>query len=350
MLNKWVDYMSGLTIISKPRYMNSTISIITILVVALLSAIAASYLPDDPYQRFKLLDGTIYESLRRTYERIHYDPRPIDVAVIGPSKSELGISAMRIQRDLSVLGNNSQVENFSITADGRNIEWIIVKELYKRKSPKVLVISIDEEPFPWGHMAFKYAAPATDVSVPASPFLHNYFKDLVYLPFRQIELFGEMLLPDWFGSNRRFDPNHYARARSDFTSTFLGKNGEWVQMDVQLPRAKLISDYRDYLVHEKKSHMPKIFVKYDQADDRVYMDKIVQLANKHGTRIVFVFIPRFMGALSYNNRSYYERFGIIQDNSDIGQRESLYSGWPHVNHAGAMMISDRVAKTVAPAL
>ena len=47
-----------------------------ILAIAFLAAVAAAMLPDDPYQRWQLLDGTIQKNARWIYERTNFDPDP----------------------------------------------------------------------------------------------------------------------------------------------------------------------------------------------------------------------------------------------------------------------------------
>jgi hypothetical protein len=332
------------------RTINAMVTVGAILSTAVVFAILACCLPDDPYQRFQLLDGTVYQSLRWNYERVHFDSTPIDVAVIGPSKPKLSISASRVEERLATLGKPAHVVNFSIVADGRNIESVIVDELYKTKRPKVLVVGIDETPSPWGHPAFKYTAPAGAVVFPPAPFLHDYLYGLTYLPFRQLELFAADLFPDSFGLRHTFDPVHFAQTRTDFTTSFRGVAGNLVDMDKEIPRAQLLADYMRDKAKEKRSIVPRAVSRVVEADDRVYTEAIVRQAAAHGTKMVFVYIPRFTGALSPESRAFYGRFGKVQDNGDLAQQDRLFSGWPHLNHAGAMIVSDRVAQAVAEAL
>src|ERR1700679_22709 len=118
------------------RGLKAVRALAAMLVVAVACAVVACFLPNSAYQRFQLLDGTIYQSLRWNFERIHFDPRPIDVAIVGPSTTALGLSAPRLEQDLAQAGAPANAVNFSIIADGRNVEWAIVNELYKAKSPK----------------------------------------------------------------------------------------------------------------------------------------------------------------------------------------------------------------------
>ena len=48
--------------------------------------------------------GFDYARLRWMYERIHYDPRPIDVVILGSSRAQVGLSAAAIEQQLAEHG------------------------------------------------------------------------------------------------------------------------------------------------------------------------------------------------------------------------------------------------------
>src|SRR5882757_8721718 len=116
--------------------------VLFILATAFGLAIGATFLPDNPYQRFQLLDGTRYP-ISWCYERLHFDPRPVDVAIVGDSRTRLGLRASRIEQQLAEAGKPGGVVNLSLVGAGRNAEWVLVQELLKTKKPKELVVAID---------------------------------------------------------------------------------------------------------------------------------------------------------------------------------------------------------------
>ena len=65
--------------------------ILFVLAVALACAAGASALPENPYQRWQLLDGTIHANARWIYERSRFDPTPLDVVFLGPSRMGAGV-------------------------------------------------------------------------------------------------------------------------------------------------------------------------------------------------------------------------------------------------------------------
>jgi hypothetical protein len=319
----------------------------TILGIALLVAVGVCCLPNDSYQRAQLLDRTIYQSLRWSYERIHFDPRPVDVAIVGPSTAVLGLNAARIQSDLESAGKPAQVANFAIIATGRNIEWAILHELYKAKKPKVVVVAVDERPALFGHNGFKYFAPAAAIVSPPAIYLHNAFYDLSYLPYRQLELFAAWLLPDAVGLTKRFDPVKYASFRTDNTVTHVMEDGEVVEMDRRIPKEALQDQARRRVWQHGPKFIPGRIANIVDSDDHAYIDLISRDAAAHGAKVIFLYIPFYDGAPRVDDREYLEKRGMLVENSDLAQRDDLYQGSAHLNHAGALVLSDRVASIVA---
>ena len=212
--------------------------------VALLLNVAVCLLPENVYQRWRLADDVMGGRMRWIYERIHFDPKPIDVVILGPSRAQLGFSAAAVEQDLAREGKHANVVNFALPGAGRDIQWAILDELYKVKSPKVVVVEVDEEPYPFGHFAFKNVAPTHAIAFPPTLFLHNYLYNLAYLPIRKLTLFGANLFPDLFGLPKRFDIDAYARNRTDFTTSFIGEFGKLVDMEHPVSREVLLAQKR----------------------------------------------------------------------------------------------------------
>ena len=315
------------------------------LAVALALNALACLLPDNPYQRWQLTDGTIYDQLRWAYERIHYDDRPIDVAIVGPSRTLLGLSAERIGRNLSAHGEPADVANFSVVGAGRNVQWAIANELFKTKSPKVLVLGVDGAPHPYGHPAFKLVAPATAVAFPPAPLLHDYSYDLAYLPSRQVKLFAAGLFPELFGLRKEFDPGAYARTRSEFTSGILHLDNKTIDMDSHTSPQTLRKQAQPLVPASLMDRL--VLWCCNNGDDHVYIPAISELARAHGTRLVFAFLPTFEGTAAVEDRDFLSQYGLVVDNGDMSQDAGVYENWSHFNHAGAVKASDRIASAIA---
>jgi hypothetical protein len=328
---------------------SSRTAVVVILLVGVLSTVGAACLPDNPYQRFQLL-GVLHR-LGWIYERIHYDPKPIDVVIVGPSKTFMGVSASEVEQRLSVLGKPASVANLSIVYQGRNAQWAILDELYKNKSPRILVVQFDEQPSPLGHPWFAYFATSVDVVSPPSIFLRNYLSDLSFLPFRQMELFAASLFPSFVGLRDAFDPVQYAKTRDDFTTSFSDTGDKLVDMVREVPAAELKAEEEEFRKSQHPRRLPRAVADFIGADDRLYLDKIARLALAHGTKLLMLYIPDFAsGKLDEEMRDYYGKYGTVLDYSDLATRNTLFAHWAHLNHAGAMIVSDRLADAVAPQL
>jgi hypothetical protein len=324
----------------------SLVTICASLGAALALGAATLLLPENTYQRWQLVEGTVFESLRWAYERIHFDSRPIDIAIVGPSKTLLGLSAARIEEQLSLHGKPANVVNFSVASSGRNVVWAELEELFKSKSPKLIVVSVDSEPFAYGHPAFKYVAPASAIIHTPAPLLHDYFYDLANLPSRKLRLFGASLAPSLFGLRDRFDPEIYARTTSDYTSGSRVLEGKLVDMEREVAPAALLAQAKEPASSKSKLVMRALAWCCNDGDEYVYMREIARLAEAHGAKLLFVFLPEFNNRAEIRERDFLERYGKMLDMSDLANQDKLYQSWGHLNHAGATIASDRLANEI----
>ena len=155
--------------------------------------------------------GSRYARLGWIYERIHFDPTPIDVAFIGTSHTMNGIDAGAVAEAITQVSNGSSsgshavhVTNLAIPEYGRNLHWLIARELLENRKVGMLVLEIFETETRKPHPLFVYPAEVSDV-LDAPLFVNlNYFHDTVRLPYRQLSLFIKTQWPEQFGLRERF--------------------------------------------------------------------------------------------------------------------------------------------------
>jgi hypothetical protein len=318
-----------------------------ILASALFWAVVLCVLPNNAYQRWQTLKGTEYDTLRTIYERIHYDPRPLDVVILGPSKAALDLSIKRIRGDLAASGVSANASNFAVMASGRDKDYAVAKELYETKNPKVLVIGVDAVAFPYGHPVFKYFADASDIAFPPAIGLHEHPYNLAYLPFRQLRMFVANLLPDAVGLTKTFNPQSYAqREQQDDTDGFLF-HGEWIDTTRRETAEGLaVTPF----VARTPSGWTRVMERFNEGDDHTYIRKIVELARAHGTQVIFVYLPEYGAPSQTSEAAFLEPLGHLVSVGDVATRPELYMEVHHLNRYGAQIASDRVASAVAAAL
>lgn len=324
-------------------------SILAILGVALLAAIGACLLPGSAYQRWQLLDGTIHARARWIYERIHFDPTPIDVAFVGPSRVGAGIDAPRLAQALATKGLPAHVVNFSLPEEGRNINYAIVEEMLTTKRPKLLVVGVIEKPSRFGHPAYKYIARPGLILDPGYFGNISYFGDLIYLPFRQIRLFAAELAPGMAGLTRDFDPKRYLGSSIDTTGDIVLPGGK---IKDGVHPASLAELHRGVHKLEASQH-PPLFPQYadvEFGDERHYVRMIGDLARAKGVPVAFVFIPYYTGPSTAQELPLYQHYGPVWNAGYLAPHAEWYADYGHLTHTGAEHLTDWLVAPISAAL
>lgn len=321
--------------------------IVMVLVAALLFAVLASLLPVNDYQRWQMLDGTIHHNARWIYERVHFDPAPIDVALIGPSRIGSGVSAPRLSQELAARGLPSNVVNFSLPEQGRNINSVIVEQMLADKRPKLLVIGVTEKPGRFGHSAFKYIAPAGDIVDPVYPLNLNYFSDLIYLPYRQMLLFAARVLPGVMGMPKNFDGLHYRGSVIETTGDVLLPGGAIKNGTQPASMAELERGVKKLRGGANRTLLPPALADWEFGDERHNIRRIVSMAQANGVPVAFLALPYFTGPAALQEQRLYEGYGPVWNAAFLSPRAELFADYGHLTANGAKLLTDWLAPRVA---
>ena len=315
--------------------------------VAVIVAAAACLLPDDASMRFATLDHTIQNRVRWIHERIAFDSAPIDVAIIGPSRSGAAVSAPRLETDLAALGHPLRAVNFSLPENGRDLNWVILDALLAVKHPRLIVIGVIEKPSRFGHPAYKYVAPAAKIVDPAYFGNLNYLTNLIYLPYRQIRLAVARAVPGHLDLPTSFDAERYRRVDPDTTTSFQAADGHIVRRDLRVAQADLAAQVAQFERSVRPPVLGPRWADVEFGDDRTYVARMARLARNHRVRVAFLFMPYYTGPSAVQERAYYARFGPMLDASFVSRQDEWYSDVAHLNHAGALALTDWLAPQVA---
>ncbi len=299
-------------------------------------------LPSARYVRYQQEAGTIQFHARWIYERIHFDPTPIDVAVIGMSRLEAGVSPVELQQQLSEkLGRRIHVADLALVQNGRNLHYAIAKDLLNtRPEVKVLVLSVDEGEAA-SHPLFKYVADDGDII--RSPLFLNlsYFDDLFYLPVRRLTYFAETIAPEVFGIDARFQPSQYLGADLDRTSGYHTPAGVMVNGPRTEPAAELIQHAeiarKDALSTLRfQRYLP---ARYEYAIDYKFTQDLVRLAALHKVKLIFLHLPMYRDTYPVAEEKFYRALGPYLDETSIANAPQMYADGVHLNRAGALVTS-----------
>lgn len=324
-------------------------SFLVILGVALAAAVVACLLPENPYQRWQLLDGTIHKNARWVYERIHFDPRPVDVVFVGPSRIARGVDPIRLEASLRAQGRPANVVNFALPEGGRNLNYVIVEELLKTKQPKLIVIGVIEKPARFGHPAFKYVAPRSLVVDPGHFGNAKYFSDLAYLPFRQMMLFAADVAPWASDLSPTFDPAQYTPDRG-VSDVFRTKDGRLESTSRQASMAELEEGAREFREGVTPPILPPAMADVEFGDERASIRRIVAAARRHGVKVAFLSQPYWSGPTTIQEEPFYRSFGPVWNAGFLASHAELYADSGHMTRQGADVLTDWLTPYIAAEL
>jgi hypothetical protein len=324
-------------------------SVFVILGIALATAAGACLLPDDPYQRWQLLDGTIHKQARWIYERIHFDSRPVDVVFVGPSRIARGIDPLRMEAELRREGHPVSVVNFALPEGGRNLNDVIVEELLKTKRPKLIVIGVIEKPARLGHPAFKYVAPTGMVVDPVHIGNVRYLADLAYLPFRQMTLFAAKVAPWASDLSTTFDPDQYTPDRG-VSDVFRTKDGRLESTSRQASLEELEQGAREFREGVTPPILPPSLADVEFGDERANIRRIAAAARRHGVKVAFLSQPYWSGPTTIQEEGFYRSMGPVWNAGFLSAHAELYADSGHMTRHGADILTDWITPFIAAEL
>lgn len=311
--------------------------------------IAAALLPHDPYVRYQQLAETIQFPAVWGYERIVFDPAPIDVAVVGNSRLQAAISAPQLSQELTQnLGRPVRVANLSMPQEGRNAHYAIVRNLLEhRPEVKLIVLSAIEQMPREGHPAFRSIAEAGDLATAPMLVNRDWLEDLSQIPFRQMSLFVQTQWPAPFGVTRQFRQGAYFGTGYDSTFSFRSPTGNFVDRDSVVPAAELLPPARARAQSITPPLLPPAAADMEFTVERIYTRKIARLAQAKGVRIAFLYAPIYHYPLPLKDQPFYEAIGPVAQAKFLSGHADWYSDYGHLNRRGAVQATSTLADFIA---
>ncbi|MEQ1932159.1 MAG: hypothetical protein ABL957_16725 [Parvularculaceae bacterium] len=265
------------------------------LLVALIAVFgAAVLLPHDRYYRYQAHDSGTTRKADWIYERLHFDPTPVDVALIGTSRMAGGIGESIVETEYCrVTGRSIHVANLGIPETGRNMHYAILKEAARTKRPALFIVELNEIESRKPHNGFIVLADAGDVLTAPAAINLNYFSDLIRLPGRQAELFLESVTARP-AIRARFDPAHYEGPHFDRVRTIKLLDGRSVDKDVTLAASDLDARFEERMAGEAPFHvLPGPLARLEYRYPRAYLRRMEEAAGRSGAGLAYAFLPAY---------------------------------------------------------
>jgi hypothetical protein len=316
--------------------------------VACIALIAMACLPQDRYARFAeaAAESPHYLRLRWIYERIHFDTTPIDVAFIGTSHTQSAIDSRIVEAELHRRGTDLHVVNFAIPHLGRDLHYLLARELLETRPVRELVVEVQDFEPRAPHPAFQRLGGVDDLI--ASPIVVNtgFFDNLVRLPRREVDLFAPWLTGH---AALEFDRNSYDGPHWDDTERL---HGFTMTRDHAQPVAELDQganalradlESKEALAH--RLALPSgcsLLKRYN----RFYLEKLLALAREKNVHVTFLYLPFFHGPAEPLEARYYRAYGDTVTPRETLADASVWLNPDHLNVFGARRVSQWIGATL----
>ncbi|MBN9509523.1 MAG: hypothetical protein J0I21_10490 [Alphaproteobacteria bacterium] len=322
---------------------------ITALAVALASLGLMLLIPHDRYIQAQDVRVGAFARLGWIYERIHFDPTPIDVAFIGTSHTMNGVNGAVVSAGLSRMsGHPVYVANLAIPQYGRNFHWLLVRELLEHRKVKTLVLEVTENESRQPHPLFAYWADVSDVLEAPVLINLNWFTDIARLPLRQLTLGVKTLFPEEFGLRRHFDPAAYDGSDVDNTDAVQVHGKTLTHLRRVRIDPTVLAEEAAAFERNKRLHM--LGEELDSLEyhlPRYYLDKILALAREKGVQVKFLYLPVFGQPHQPYDMSPYVGQGQMLYVDDILADPANWFDLNHLNSFGAAKLSKRLPRLLS---
>lgn len=327
-----------------------------LLAVALAAAFLAlvSLLPHDPYVRFQQLsrESVHYQRVKWIYERIHFDQRPIDIAFIGTSHTQSGVNSGIVETALAAQGDQRRVVNFAVPHLGRDLQFLVARELLEKRQIDTLVIEVQQVESRAPHPGFQRLATVADIA-DAPLFINTGVVDnLARLPMRQLELFAKTVQPAWFDMQPTFSPDRYEGPHFDDTYRLHGTEKPRTEVHPRAHFDKQLHSIRADIANKRATSRYANFGPLNNAMYRyndTYLRKMVEMAERRSVKVVFLYLP-FLGAdPTPEHQAWLAQNGEVIVPRAIIDDEKLWLNADHLNFYGANALSAWLGTTLPPA-
>ena len=317
--------------------------VLLMLLTACVFWCAVVALPHDKYLRYQSLNDHVAPNAYWIYQRIHRDETPIDVAFVGSSRTGRSVNTARLQRDLAERGFDVHAVNFHVVKTGRDMHYVIAKELLTHRKVKLLVVEMTELEDRKSHPDFIFLADPIDVIRAPILINLNYFSDLARLPGRQTDLFLETRMEGLGLRKPDFVPPAYQGPNLDWTEYLDTLDGKRYPLTTQHSREQM-----EELRHKQEASitpavLPQSFENLEFQVPRHYIASILALAKEQGTKVVFLYAPRYGGP---HTPPPYDRLYSsvpLMNPEPLLREHHIWADATHVNWEGSKILTDFVA-------
>jgi hypothetical protein len=289
------------------------------LLLPLLGLILLFFVDYDREFAWNFIKGDCSDYGRWIYNRIYHNPKSIDVAFIGSSITKSSANdfyaEQAFQKQMQL---DWHFANLSFCQYGRNLYYVLLKDLLKERQVKYVVLEIRQDENFSGHPMFPYLADRE--SLFESPLILNpsYFSDLYLAGVSRVEFWKQNIF---------YQKKVYEKEVSDYGHAYWGQIVDSTLLDeVRLAEKKL---------HERQEFpiVRAINLRYP----RYYIEKTSQLCKANDVELLFLYTP-FYGGIEFlpKELEFYKEYGeVFIPPADVFVNKNHWADKAHLNIHGA---------------
>ncbi len=308
-----------------------TINIVLFFLPFLIGIIVLFFIPINKKFSYNFVKGECDNKASWIYHRIFEDERKIDIAFTGASQTSCAVIDETIEKELkNRLKENINVANLGYCRRGRDLQYIMLKELFKHKKPSILIIEVAEDEPKKSHPVFPYLAENSDLWGSFVFFNQRYFSNL------------------WKGTAVRFEQLKSKVLQSDYL--IVNNNNSFGYMPSnQIASAEDFNQNKSDWQERNSKLKPALFRNIELNYSETYLEEIVELAKENNCKIMFLYLPESGSGIKTPLLSeFYTNLGelITLPDSII----SNYLNWKdatHFNDSGAKKASDFIVNKLS---
>jgi len=281
-------------------------------------------LPVSERQKYQGLKDDCFNHGIWIHDRIYHNDKPIDIAFLGSSHTINGIN----DKEISRLLQNRQAVNLGYCRLGRNLSYVLLKDLMAGKHIEHLVLEVRQTESRYSHPIFPHVAATRDVML-ANPFFNKDALSDIWTHFAyKIELVQDILFQQEEAAPIRMQDYGFASSKDTASTALLN--------ETKLKRS------------QPKNPMTNLERNFHSTYARFYLKKIHRLCDRNNIRITFLYLPSY-GVPDERPAEYeiYKKYGnVFLPPRHILENQANWYDENHLNQIGANKLSIWVGEQI----
>lgn len=316
---------------------------LTACATCVLAWAALFFLPTDPYQRHAALRSTDYIKGAWIYERLNFDPTPVDIAFLGSSRTMEGVDAATVEADLATDGVAAHVVNLALPSLGQDTPALLARMLAETKRPRIVFVETDYLVSRGSSPAFSLLA--TPQEALGAPFVVNE-----WLPANLLRIAARNLSLTWkrlTGQSAVFDPTAYRGAHWEDVLRVTGRDGRLGRARVtHMSIASFESEaaiWQGNLLRKSRQYHDWAWVELHYAE--TWQQRMLEALQTSGTHIVLLSMPPVGMKEPPFHATTLRQYGEFWALPDlVAHDHTLWDNPTHMNYWGAEAYSHWLAR------